>query len=247
MSTPSRSAFLFLAALTTAPLSAAPPEPGTLTKTSAEVKSDQGGTTTLPFLTYLPKAEKPAAGWPLLVFLHGAGERGTNLDVLKKHGPPRLAGTRPELESFFMIAPQCPQGRWWDTVAIKALIDQTLAKQPVDPKRVYITGLSMGGFATWTLLKDHPGLMAAAVPICGGGDPLTVSNFKSVPVWAFHGDEDEVVSVQRSIDMADALKKVDGNLKFTIYPGVKHDSWTQTFDNPELYAWLLKQTKPPGQ
>lgn len=227
----------------TAPLSAETPAPGVLVKGSAAVKNDAGASSTLGYWTYRPKAEKPAAGWPLLVFLHGAGERGADLDLVKKHGPPRLAGQKPELESFFMLAPQCPTGRWWDTVAVKDLIDQTLAAQPVDAKRIYITGISMGGFATWTLLKDYPDLMAAAVPICGGGDPASVARFKAVPVWAFHGDKDEAVPVQRSIDLVEALKKEKGNIRFTLYPGVTHDSWTRSFDNPELYSWLLGQRK----
>ena len=237
------SACFCLSTLMTVSLYADSPSPGALTKASAEVKSDQGATTTLNYFSYLPKTAKPGEGWPLLVFLHGAGERGTNLDAIRKHGPPKLVGTHPALESFFMIAPQCPQGRWWDTIAVKDLIDQTVAKQPVDPKRIYITGISMGGFATWTLLKEHPGFMAAAVPICGGGDPASASKFKSVPVWAFHGDKDEAVPVQRSIDMVDALKKVDGNIKFTVYEGVGHDSWMRTFENPALYAWLLDHKK----
>lgn len=227
----------------TASLSAAPPIPGTLTKGSAKVKSDQGGATTLGFWTYLPRASPPATGWPLLVFLHGSGERGTDLELVKKHGPPKLAGTRPELESFYMLAPQCPLGRWWDTASVKDLIDQTVASQSVDSKRIYITGISMGGFATWTLLREHPGLIAAAVPICGAGDPASVSRFKSVPIWAFHGDKDEAVPVQRSIEMVEALKKVNGNIKFTLYPDTGHDSWTRTFDNPDLYRWLLEQKK----
>lgn len=237
------SLFVGCFALMSSPLSAEPAAPGVLVQGSAKVKSDKGGDTTLGYWTYLPKAAKPAEGWPLMVFLHGAGERGTDLNLIKKHGPPKLAGYKPELESFYLIAPQCPPDRWWDTVAVKDLIDQTMAKQPIDPKRVYITGISMGGFATWTLLKDHPDLMAAALPICGGGDPASVGNFKTVPVWTFHGDKDEAVPLQRSVDLVDALKKVQGNIQFTIYPGVGHDSWTQTYDNPEIYAWLLKHRK----
>ena len=236
-------ATLSICAFMIAPLKGEAPVPGTLTKSSADVKSDQGTPAKLGYWTYLPKGEKPQAGWPLLVFLHGAGERGSDLELVKKHGPPRLAGNSTELESFLMIAPQCPSDRWWDTVAVKDLIDQTMASQPVDPKRIYITGISMGGFATWNLLKEHPGLMAAAVPICGAGDPVTVSRFKSVPIWAFHGDKDEAVPVQRSIDMVEALKKVDGNIRFTLYEGVTHDSWTRTYANPELYKWLLEQKK----
>ena len=224
-------------------LAADSPIPGSLTKATAKVKSDEGSATTLSYWTYLPKAAKPEAGWPLFVFLHGSGERGTDLNLVKKHGPPKLAGDKPELESFLMIAPQCPLGRWWDTIAVKDLIDQTVAGQPVDPKRIYITGISMGGFATWNLLKEHPEFMAAAVPICGAGDPITVSRFKAVPIWAFHGSQDEAVPVQRSIEMVEALKKVNANIKFTLYEGVPHDSWTRTFENPALYRWLLEQKK----
>ena len=222
---------------------AAEPTPGALVKESAAVQGDNGSATTLGYWSYLPKGEKPAAGWPLLVFLHGSGERGSDLELVRKHGPPKLAGTKKELESFLMIAPQCPSGRWWDTVAVKGLIDQVVAGRPVDAKRIYIAGISMGGFATWALLKEHPELMAAAVPICGGGDPAAAAGFKSVPIWAFHGDKDEAVPLQRSVDMAEALKKVESKAKLTVYPGVGHDSWTSTFDNPELYAWLLEQRK----
>lgn len=226
-------------ALLSTPLPAQSPEPGQLTQGSATVKNDSGTTSSLGFWTWQPKSAKPAAGWPLMVFLHGAGERGTDLNLIKKHGPPKFAGQNAVMDSFFMIAPQCPPGRWWDVKAVKDLIDQTLASQPVDPKRVYITGISMGGFATWALLKDYPELMAAAVPICGGGDPASVARFKSVPIWAFHGDKDEAVPVQRSIEMADALKQAKGDIRFTLYPGVTHDCWTRTFENPELYSWLL--------
>lgn len=222
-------------------LSAESPSPGKLVPGSATVKNDSGGTSYMGYWTYLPKAEKPASGWPLLVFLHGSGERGTDLELVKKHGPPKLAGQKPVLESFFMIAPQCPMERWWDTVAVKDLIEKTMVSQPIDPKRIYITGISMGGYATWNLLKEAPKLMAAAVPICGGGDPASAERFKSVPIWAFHGDKDTAVPVQRSIDMVDALKKEKSGIRFTLYPGVTHDCWTQTFENPELYSWLLEQ------
>ena len=230
-------------ALMRAPLCAETATPGAMAKGSATVKSDSGTSTTMGYWTYLPKAAKPAAGWPLLVFLHGSGERGTDLELLKKHGPPKLVGQKPELESFFMLAPQCPKTRWWDTVAVKDLIDQTLASQPIDRSRIYITGISMGGFATWTLLKEHPDFMAAAVPICGAGDPAAAAQFKNVPIWAFHGDKDTSVPVQGSILMVDALKKEKGNIKFTLYEGVTHDCWTRTFDNPDLYSWLLEHRK----
>ena len=243
MSCPLFFAVLPIFAVMSAPLCCSAPVPGVLSKDAANVKSDQGGSTTMGYWSYLPKAGKPATGWPLLVFLHGSGERGTDLELVKKHGPPKLAGTKPELESFFMLAPQCPTGRWWDTVAVKDLIDQTVAQQPVDPKRIYITGISMGGFGTWNLLREYPDFMAAAVPVCGAGDPAAVSRFKAVPVWAFHGDKDEAVPVQRSIEMVEALKMVNGNVKFTLYKDTSHDCWTRTFDDAALYQWLLNQKR----
>ncbi len=225
------------------PLSAAPPTPGEIVTQSASFPGDSGSPTEMSWLTWVPKGEKPKEGWPLLVFLHGAGERGSDPELVKKHGPPRLAGKSKEMDSFYMIAPQCPAGRWWDIQAVKALIARTVADAPVDSKRIYITGISMGGYGTWALLKDSPSLMAAAVPICGAGDPSSVAAFSKVPVWAFHGDKDEAVPVKGSIDMVEALKKEKGNVKLTIYPGVGHDSWTRTYENPELYSWLLSQHK----
>lgn len=221
-----------------------PLKPGSLTACSAEVKGDNGQKTNIRYWTWLPEGEKPADGWPLMVFLHGAGERGDNLDAVKRHGPAKLAGKRPELNDFLMIAPQCPQGRWWDIVAVRELIEVVAASRDVDRSRIYITGLSMGGFATWGLLAAHPDLAAAAVPICGGGEPGAAQKFARVPVWAFHGAKDEVVPLARSTEMVDALKAAGADVKFTVYPEAAHDSWTQTYNNPEVYAWLLKHRLP---
>jgi predicted peptidase len=113
----------------------------------------------------------------------------------------------------------------------------------VDRNRIYITGLSMGGYGTWDAIARYPGFFAAAAPICGGGDPKTVDKFKSLPIWCFHGAKDPVVKVIRSREMIEALQKVGSNAKYTEYPEAQHDSWTQTYSNPELFDWMFAQRR----
>jgi predicted peptidase len=113
----------------------------------------------------------------------------------------------------------------------------------VDPDRVYLTGLSMGGYGTWSLAAAHPERFAAIVPICGGGNPADAAKLASLPVWVFHGAKDPTVPLERSKEMVEAIKSAGGNPRFTIYPEAGHDSWTETYNNPELYQWLLEQKK----
>lgn len=238
-----------LAMLTIALRAADAPKPGTQTAQSVEVATDNGGKTTLHYWLALPpdSEKKPDTGWPVIFFMHGAGERGANLDLVKKHGPPKLVGTTPELNRFIVVSPQCPVGRWWDIVALKGLIDHTLKSQPVDKDRLILTGLSMGGYATWGLLAAHPDIAAAAVPICGGGDPSNAALFKDVPLHCYHGAKDTVVPQKKSDEMIEALKKAGGTPEYTIYPDAGHDSWTAAYGDPKLYQWMLEQkraTKP---
>lgn len=199
--------------------------------------------------------------WPLLLFLHGSGERGDDLWAVAKHGPPKLLRTEARdpatqrlAENFIVVSPQCPKGRWWDTEAIAALLDEIMASHKVDPRRVYLTGLSMGGYATWELGLAYPERFAAIVPICGGGTLATlfVSNttkrqeLRTLGVWAFHGAKDETVPLNESQRLVDFLKKAKvDDVQLTIYPEAKHDSWTETYANPELYAWLLRHERTP--
>jgi predicted peptidase len=200
---------------------------------------------TLNYLLYLPELYDQQESWPLLLFLHGAGERGDDLSLVKKHGPPKLID---QGKSFPMIvvSPQCPQGSWWTTrpLELTALLDEIASQYKVDPDRVYLTGLSMGGFGTWTLAAYSPQRFAAIVPICGGGEPLITRALGHMPTWVFHGAKDPVVPLERSETMVEALKKVNNNVKFTVYPDALHDSWTATYDNPEVYEWLLGQRRP---
>jgi predicted peptidase len=195
------------------------------------------------YLLYLPDDFNAEEGqsYPLMLFLHGSGERGTDLDLVKKHGPPKVAG---EMQlPFIVLSPQCPEITWWEVDDVKLLLDEIIETYPVDKNRIYITGLSMGGFATWEMIMKYPGLFAAAVPVCGGGYPFRAHLISHIPVWAFHGAKDNVVPLEYSQRMVDALKKLDAEVRFTIYPEAGHDSWTETYDNPELYQWLLMHSK----
>lgn len=180
-------------------------------------------------------------GYPLLLFLHGSGERGTNLELVEKQGPPKVA--RDMDLPFIIVSPQCPEGTWWDVDDLKVLVDEIVAAYPIDPSRLYITGLSMGGYGTWEMLMKYPNLFAAAIPVCGGGYAARARLIRDIPIWAFHGQKDEVVPIDNSQRIVDALKKLDADITFTIYPEAGHDAWTETYQNPDIYTWLLKHSK----
>ncbi len=200
----------------------------------------------LRYLLFLPRdyGIEPGRKWPLILFLHGAGERGNNLKRVKKHGLPKIVERRPDFP-FVVLSPQCPEeATWWDyRLILKALLDEIVARYAIDKRRIYLTGLSMGGYGTWGMAMAYPKLFAAIAPICGGGFPEFAHLLKDVPVWAFHGAEDDVVKLEANQRMVDALRACGGNVRFTVYPGVGHDSWTQTYDNPELYEWFLQHRR----
>lgn len=182
-----------------------------------------------------------AKPWPLILFLHGAGERGDDLDVLRKVGLPKVLD-RGRKFPFIVVAPQTNERRW-NPEELNGLLDQVMASYLIEPDRVYVTGLSMGGYGTWALAAAHPGRFAAAVPICGGGDPRWANGLQDLPIWAFHGAKDEVVPLSASEEMVQALEAAGGNVQFTVYPDAEHDCWSETYDNPHLYEWLLRQRK----
>ena len=180
--------------------------------------------------------------WPLMLFLHGSGESGESLAKVKANGPPKLIALNERAFPCIVVSPQSP-GRGWNPDYLAALLDDICATYRVDPERVYLTGLSMGGYGTWMLAAAHPDRFAAIVPICGGGNPVDADKLKGLPIWAFHGAEDKTVKLENSEKMVDALKAVGSDVKFTVYPGVGHDSWTETYANPELYDWLFAQKR----
>lgn len=196
----------------------------------------------LDYLLFLPEGYGNGdKKWPLILFLHGAGESGDNLNLVKKHGPPKIVETKKDFP-FIVVSPQSPKFGW-EVAPLAALVDEIVEKYKVDPDRVYLTGLSMGGFGTWELAGRYPEKFAAAVPVCGGGSMLWTWNMKNIPTWAFHGAKDTVVPLAESERMVNSLKKRGGNAKLTVYSNAGHDSWTETYDNPELYEWLLKQKR----
>jgi predicted peptidase len=161
---------------------------------------------------------------------------------VKKHGPPKLI-TQGKSFPFIVASPQCPANQWWKADDLLALLDDIIHSYAVDTDRIYVTGLSMGGFGTWTLGVTYPDRLAALVPICGWGEPFAASRLKDMPIWAFHGARDPLVPLTKGKEMIDAVRHAGGSPKFTIYPEAEHDSWTETYDNPELYSWLLHQHK----
>jgi len=210
----------------------------------------------LAYLLDVPDGEPPGSGWPLVLFLHGAGERGDDLSLVMVHGPPRLLEEIPELSRCVLVSPQCPKNSWWRPAPLLALVDEVCAGSYVDPSRLYVTGLSMGGYGSWGLLAEAPGRFAAAVPICGGGDagrlwPGLATGFeledllraRDVPVRAFHGEDDRVVPVGESRLLVEALREAGAPVEFTVYPGVGHDAWTRTYSDPTLWSWLFAQRR----
>jgi predicted peptidase len=202
------------------------------------------------YLLYLPNDYSAASKkrWPLMLFLHGAGERGTNLTKVAVHGPPKLVAQGKKDLPFIIVSPQCPTGQRWQPDVLTALLDDVIAKHKVDTNRIYLTGLSMGGYGTWALAIEDPERFAAIAPICGGGEivPILLASakkraaLKSLGVWAFHGAKDPVVKLDESEKMVNAFKQIGaGDVRLTVYPDATHDSWTETYDNPKLYEWLL--------
>lgn len=196
------------------------------------------------YLLYVPKDYDKAKPTPLMLFLHGAGERGTNLNNVKQHGPPKQIAAGKEFPCI-VVSPQCAPEIWWEPVKLLALLDEVASKYNIDPERVYVTGLSMGGFGTWQLAAYAPERFAAILPICGGGEAFWAKRFYHIPAWTFHGSNDSAVPLVRSQQMVDALKKAGGEPTFTIYPDVGHDSWTATYDDPKVYEWLFAQKRKP--
>ncbi|MBT5711354.1 phospholipase [Candidatus Poribacteria bacterium] len=195
----------------------------------------------LEYLLHLP-ADYDADGdaSPLILFLHGAGERGDDLEKVKVHGIAKIAEAQADFP-FIAVSPQCPTRSWWtgEVEALEALLAEVIETHNVDESRVYLTGLSMGGFGSWALAIRNPSLFAAIAPVCGGGEPEKVAAIKDLPVWNFHGAKDTVVEPERSQTMVDALEAAGGDVKYTLHPEANHDSWTVTYDNPELYEWFL--------
>ncbi len=199
----------------------------------------------LGYWLYLPKDYRAEGEkkFPLVLFLHGSGERGSDLDKVLIHGPPKLIAGGKEFP-FIVVSPQCPENQFWNIDILSRLLDDLEKDHAVDKQRIYVTGLSMGGFATWSLAASTPFRFAAAAPICGGGRPEWSYQLKNLPISVYHGEKDEGVKLERSQEMVDAIKAAGGDVQLTVYPGVGHDSWTETYDDSGFYEWLLSKVLP---
>lgn len=227
-----------------------------------EKKNFEKGGASLPYRLMRPEKVEGGKKYPLVIFLHGAGERGNDNEAQLVHGVKEFAkpGAR-EKYPCFLVAPQCPTGKQWVQVPWNAdkhdmppvpsapaslltgLMDELEKSLPVDLDRVYITGLSMGGYGTWDLLSRQPDRFAAAVPVCGGGDEKKAAVMKKVPIWAFHGALDVAVPVARSRNMVDAVNRAGGNARYTEYPQVAHDSWNPCYADAEMMDWMFRQAR----
>ena len=207
---------------------------------------------------------EPGRRWPLILFLHGAAERGSEVAGVARQGLPRLLSADSGLSSaeievgrkvatqFVVIAPQCAHYEVWNEDEVLRLIDDVTPQYNIDPARVYLTGLSMGGFGVWLIGLRHPQRFAAIVPVCGGGRIADINTatkkeldaLRSLGVWAFHGARDRVVPLEESTRMIEALREAQvADVKFTIYPECEHDSWSASYANADLYTWLLQHRR----
>jgi len=208
-----------------------------------EDKVDRDTREELHYWLYLPVNDSEEMKCPLVLFLHGAGERGDDLEKVKVHGPPKLVEQRSDCPAI-VVSPQCPNERIWSPTQLSLLLDKCMETLKVHPDRVYVTGLSMGGFGTWALCAKEPERFAAAVPICGGGDVSKAARLVKLPIWVFHGAKDTVVTPDYSQKMVDAIRAAGGaRVELTVYPEAKHDSWTETYANDDVAKWLLSQKR----
>ncbi|HYG73798.1 MAG TPA: dienelactone hydrolase family protein [Planctomycetota bacterium] len=227
----------------------------------ARIFKDAGGAT-LPYRLLRPKNYDPKQVYPLVLFLHGSGERGNDNQRQLVHGT-KLFLKEENLTKYpcFVVAPQCPSGKQWvDTpwgndshvmpekpsepmrLALE-LIEELKTELRINEKRLYVTGLSMGGFGAWDAIQRNPNMFAAAIPVCGGADETKAALIAKIPVWVWHGDKDTVVKTKRSRNIVDALKKAGGDPKYNELKDTGHDAWTKAYSEPTLLEWLFKQSK----
>lgn len=196
------------------------------------------------YLLYLPGeySADTVAKWPLVIFLHGSGESGEDLAKVKVHGPPKLVEQGRKFP-FILVSPQAPPRTGWNIELLKGMLNDLKQRYRVDPDRIYLTGLSMGGYGTWNFASRYPDEFAAIAPVCGGGNPADVWKLRHMAVWCFHGAKDDVVLPSQSQRMVDELRKYNAGVKFTLYPDANHNSWDTTYNNDTFYTWLLQQRK----
>lgn len=206
------------------------------------VKTEVVKKKSIQYALHIPENDKDKK--PLIVFLHGAGERGTDIEKVKVHGPFKYLKTN--VLDAYILAPQCADNEYWDTDALYELVLKIQKEHNIDASRIYLTGLSMGAWGAWNLATAHPEKFAALVTIAGAVDRVVLLENKklaSMPVKIFHGLLDDVVDMNYSVMMYKRLKASNGNVALTIFDDANHDSWSRVYDNKEIYEWMFKQTK----
>jgi predicted peptidase len=198
------------------------------------------------YVVFVPAGYKGDKDFPVILFLHGSGSTGDDGEKQIKGGRAKAIRDKKEKFPFIAVFPQAHTKGWGANgpggkQAI-AILDEVQKDYKTDKKRVYLTGLSMGGFGTWSLAAAYPDRWAAIAPICGGGDPKTAAKIKDLPCWCFHGDADPTVNVEKSRVMIKALKDAGGSPRYDEYPGVNHNSWDRAYATAELYTWFLKHS-----
>ena len=206
-------------------------------------KSSNSSEVDLSYLLYLPdNYDEVDSSLPLVLFLHGAGERGDDLGLVKKHGIPKRI-EKGDSFPFICIAPQCPREGYWDRPeyvnTLFALVDKVKENFSLKSNKVYGTGLSMGGLGVLEMAIQNPSFFSAIIPVCGGANLEQIDRLKSLPIWLFHGDRDMVHRVENSINIYQKLQSKNNNIHLTVYGNTGHDSWTITYDNDEIYNWLI--------
>jgi predicted peptidase len=221
----------------------------------------------MPYRLLTPRDLNARARYPLVVFFHGSGERGDDNQKQLQHGVRRFTAPASQTKyPCFVLAPQCPaqldnQPIMWTgerermhslklaheaAIPLRSALELTITieeKFPVDMDRIYLTGISMGGFASWEALIRYPQKFAAAIPVCGGGDVNYADRIRDIPIWAFHGANDPTVPVQCSRSMIEMIEQAGGHPRYTEYPGVGHNSWDRAYAEPELLSWLFSQKR----
>jgi predicted peptidase len=196
------------------------------------------------YIVFVPPDYKADKDYPVILFLHGAGSTGDDGEKQVKGGLAKAIRDKKQDFPFIVVFPQAHQKGWGakgeSAKRALAILDEVQKDYKTDKKRVYLTGLSMGGFGTWSLAAAYPERWAAIAPICGGGDPKTAAKIKDIHCWCFHGDADPTVKVERSREMIKALKDAGGSPRYDEYPGVNHNSWDKAYATAELYTWFLK-------
>jgi predicted peptidase len=212
------------------------------TETTGSIKSEIITPFDLHYILHKP--ENTTVLKPLLIFLHGSGEKGNDLEKLRTIGPLQYIKSHP-LDAY-ILAPQCPKEVHWDAEQLYQLIQKIIAENKIDKTRIYITGLSMGAWATWNLAYKHPELFAALVPIAGYVDRIPMvenCKIKNIPIRMFHGLQDNVVNISYSIAIYNKLRECNKDIKFEIFNDAHHDSWTRVYDHSDIYDWMFKQKK----